>query len=233
MANRRHPAPVRSGSPTRSRNQPLPEQATRRGLPVRLLLLGGGVLAGVLFVGAAFLSDGTAPANYACGEVLPAPSGSVGAEGITTESLGADHVAVGTRITYGFCPPTSGDHFAAQGRGPIRPGFYGPDSAAEPGGWVHNLEHGYGVVLYRGDANVPQETLAALRQFAGSAPQTQGALACGYATKTVVARFDEMSTPFAVLAWDRLLPLPAWDEAAARAFLERSMEVTAPEPAAC
>lgn len=79
----------------------------------------------------------------------------------------------------------SGDHYAAQGAGPIRPGFYGPDSAAAPGGWVHNLEHGYVVVLYRGSDGVPEDTLAALRRFADAAPQTESAAACGYSSKIV------------------------------------------------
>lgn len=204
----------------------------RRSFPVRLVLVAVAALAGVLFVGATFMSSATAT-NYTCDEVLPAPTQSVGPEGIATESQGSRHVAAGTKIRYRFCPPTSGDHYAAQGAGPIRPGFYGPDSAAAPGGWVHNLEHGYVVVLYRGSDGLPEDTLAALRRFADTAPQTESAAACGYRSKIVVARFDDMSTPLAVLAWDRLLPLHTWDESAARAFAQRWMDASAPEPRAC
>lgn len=234
MAKRRRQTPALSSAarptPSGPRRSAAPPPA--RGFPMRLVLIGIAVLAGVMFVGAGFLSSATA-ADYSCGEVLPAPADSVGPEGITTEAQDSGHVAAGTTIRYGLCPPTSGDHYAAQGAGPIRPGFYGPDSAAAPGGWVHNLEHGYVVVLYRADEGVPEDTLAALRRFAETAPETESAAACGYRSKVVVARFDDMSTPFAALAWDRLLPLDTWDDAAARAFAERSIDATAPEPAAC
>ena len=39
-----------------------------------------------------------------------------------------------------------------------------------------------------------------------------------------VARFDDMTAPFAVLAWDHLRQLPAWDEQAALTFARRWME---------
>ncbi len=96
---------------------------------------------------------------------------------------------------------------------------------------MHNLEHGFAVVLYRGEPDAP--TLASLRDLAKNPPATASAAACGYAGKLLVARFDDMSTPFSVLAWDRLMPLETWDAAAARSFAERSIDATAPEPRAC
>ena len=195
-----------------------------------MLLIGVGVVATILFVAGVFATSLSAT-SYTCGEVS-----SIGAEAITPEGLSmvsqaSGHVAPGSKIKYTACPPTSGPHYAATGDGPLRPGFYGPDARAEPGGWVHNLEHGFAVVLYRGEPDAP--ALASLRDLAKNPPATASAAACGYAGKLVVARFDDMSTPFSVLAWDRLMPLETWDATAARSFAERSIDATAPEPRAC
>lgn len=186
------------------------------------------------FVGLAFLSTATAEA-YSCGEQLQPPAADPGAEGTATKNQGANHVAPGTRIRYASCPPMSGSHYNARGAGPLQPGFYGPDSDAGPGGWVHNLEHGYVVALYRcEDGRCPSESdLQALRSFAASGPPTQSAAACGYRSKLVVARFDEMATSYAMVAWDRALLLETFDASRARAFAERWIEASAPEPNAC
>lgn len=234
MAKRRRasrPDPVPPAARPR-RRVPEPE---RRGLPSLRGVLVGLAVVGVLgFVGLAFMSGATARA-FSCDEILTAPPDVSTADGFTTESLGQAHVAVGTKIRYRFCPPTSGGHYNAAGAGPLRPGFYGPDDDAGPGGWVHNLEHGYVVALYRcADRSCPSDAeLAALRSFAANGPPTQSAAACGYRSKVIVARFDDMSTPYALLAWDRALLLDAFDEAAARDFASRSIEATAPEPNAC
>jgi Protein of unknown function (DUF3105) len=192
------------------------------------------VVAAVLLVGVAFASSLSAK-SYACTRVYRAPSGNVGPEGITMPLQGSQHVGAGSTIRYDSCPPTSGDHYNAKGLGPIRPGFYEPDAAVVPGGWVHNLEHGYIVVLYRGDQGSGPDaaTFTAMRSFSGTAPTTDAAAGCGYTSKVVVARFDDMATPFAVLAWNRFLPLKAWDEAAVRSFAQQWMEVTAPEAKSC
>ena len=185
-------------------------------------------------VGLAFISTATAR-DYSCTELLTAPPGASATDGFATQSLGRAHVAVGTKISYRFCPPTSGSHYNAAGAGPLRPTFYGPDSEAGPGGWVHNLEHGYVVALYRcADGACPSDAdLAALRSFASNGPPTQSAAACGYRSKVIVARFDELSTPYAILAWDRALLLASFDPSIARGIASRFIEATGPEPNAC
>ncbi|MEW5992249.1 MAG: DUF3105 domain-containing protein [Chloroflexota bacterium] len=216
------------------RTTPQPAREPWRLPSLRFLVGAAAIVAVVAFVGLAFLSSSTAAA-YNCEELLGAPAGASEGEAFSTESLGSQHVTVGTRIRYGFCPPTSGSHYSAAGAGPLRPGFYGPGDAAGPGGWVHNLEHGYVVALYRcADGNCPPEPeLEALRTFAANGPPTQAAAACGYRSKVLVARFDDLSTPFALVAWDRALLLDAFDPSIARDFAGRSLEATAPEPNAC
>jgi hypothetical protein len=70
--------------------------------------------------------------------------------GFSTGLLGRNHVRDPNQpISYAFCPPTSGDHIFVQNRGPIRAAVYPANEEQIPGGWVHNLEHGYVVALYR------------------------------------------------------------------------------------
>lgn len=198
-------------------------------------ILGGALVVAVvalLFIG---FDGGPSAREYSCDELLGSPADASAADGFATRSLGDGHVAPGTRISYGFCPPTSGQHYSAAGRGPLRPGFYDADDAAGPGGWVHNLEHGYVVALYRcPDGACPSaDDLASLRTFVASGPPTQSAAACGYRSKVLAARFDEMSTPFALLAWDRALLLDGFDVTVALDFASRWIEATGPEPNAC
>lgn len=205
----------------------------RRRPSARVLLAGLAVVGAVAFLAVVFIGSATAR-DYSCAELLQRPADQ-GADGFAAETLGQQHVAPGSDIKYGFCPPTSGSHYNARGVGPIAPRFYGPDSDTGPGGWVHNLEHGYVVALYRcGDQGCPSETdLEALRQFVADGPPTQSAAACGYRSKVLAARFDDMATPFAVLAWDRVLLLDTFEPAAARQFATNWIERNGPEPNAC
>lgn len=58
--------------------------------------------------------------------------------------------------------------------------------------------------------------------------------ACGVPNKVIAVRFDDISTPFAVLAWDRALLLPSWDPAAALAFANQWQgSAAAPERSSC
>ena len=186
--------------------------------------------------------DGTAsPAASAEASPSPdaSPSGSPGASpdpsaspstsaaptqrlGFPAADLGGEHVATGSTIEYGYCPPTSGDHYNAAGQGPIRREFYGPGSERAPGGWVHNLEHGYIVVAYRGgEGEGPtEEELAQMRTFFEDAPESTNPSPCP-PNKVLVVRFDEMDTRFAVLAWDRALLMDTFDPGQALTFYEQ------------
>ena len=73
----------------------------------------------------------------------PAPAVTAPAPGFVQADMGHIHVALGSQVTYANCPPASGKHYQSPG-GPIRGGLYGPNDAAIPQGWVHNLEHEIG-----------------------------------------------------------------------------------------
>ncbi len=118
----------------------------------------------------------------------------------------------------------------------MRQGFYEPEAATRPGGWVHNLEHGYIVVAYRGGADgVTAADLAELRDFVASAPPSTFAGSCpSIPNKAVAVRFDQMTTKFAILAWDRALLTDAWDADEAIVFYEQWVDSPqAPERGAC
>lgn len=217
-------------SPRRAGRRP-PTAPARRFSP-RLLLIGGGVAVAVLLVAFVFLGAATQRA-YACDSRL-SPTG--GPDGQTTGDLGNRHVAVGTALKYAYCPPASGNHFNERGKGPIPARFYPPASEASPGGWIHNLEHGYVVVLYScgkdGSACPSEAELAALRDFEANAPATAGAQACGIPSKVLTARFDSMDARFALLAWNRVVLSDTFDPGAARSFAGRWID-QAPEAGAC
>jgi hypothetical protein len=82
-----------------------------------------------------------------------------GSTGLKTfPEAGRNHIAANEQPdNWNSNPPTSGDHLAA----PLPPGVY--DNDQDMRALVHNLEHGYVVILYK---NLPQDQLGQLREFA-------------------------------------------------------------------
>ena len=198
-------------------------------------------MAGVVMVGFVFFQSANATA-YACGSLLsPAPNQATDPSkpGFSTQFQGNQHVPVGTTISFGFCPPTSGNHYNSPPRGPIPAALYGVGTEEPPGGWVHNLEHGYVVMVYRCPSGVVDKgdcvtsgDMALMQQWINDAPVDP---ACR-GIKAIVVRFDSMTTRFGVLAWNRALLL---DDLApnnltlASNFRDAFTNTTAPEPNNC
>ena len=64
-------------------------------------------------------------------------------------------------------PPLQLDRYRARSR----PRLYGPEDRVNPQGWIHNLEHGGLVVLYRGDSEgATEDGQAQLRAFFDALP---------------------------------------------------------------
>ena len=81
-----------------------------------------------------------------------------------------------------------------------------------PSNWVHNLEHGAVVILYRNDS--PGATAAgqqAFRDYISSFPASPICHLPVGALSPVIARFDDMPHPYAALVWDRVFYLDTWD----------------------
>jgi hypothetical protein len=197
----------------------------------RTILLGAALLAVVAVVGAGVFAAATEKA-YACSNVWqpsPTPSPREGASpqpGYVQPDMGRGHVSADTRITYTYCPPASGKHYAGQ-TAPITSRVYGPDDAIVPAHWVHNLEHGALVVLYKG-AEVDDSALRNLFDAMPASPVC-GFEPGGQSPGPVIARFDEMAWPFAAIVWGRVLPLQALDRQAILDFYAAWGEKTNPE----
>ncbi|MET0344158.1 MAG: DUF3105 domain-containing protein [Polyangiales bacterium] len=102
---------------------------------------------------------------------------------------GAMHVSRfrDSELVYEDVPPTGGTHSECWADFTIY------EEELEDARWVHNLEHGGIVLLYRCDGGCPNE-LASLRSFAKSHP------------RTILTPYAALPTRFAAVAWEyRLL----------------------------
>jgi hypothetical protein len=89
---------------------------------------------------------------------LQAGRTAAGSKGVQTfPEAGRDHIGPGEQPdNWNSTPPTSGDHLAS----PLPPGVY--NSEQDMRAMVHNLEHGYVVIVYKG---IGDDQVAQLRQF--------------------------------------------------------------------
>ena len=224
-ARRTRPTPASALRAPRSPRSPLERY---RGAIIGL------VVAAVVLAGGAFVFLGATAPSYACATVLAptaAPSPAANATprlGQVTRDLGRAHAETGARVTYEYCPPTSGSHYNAARLGPIATRFYGADDRTEPQGWVHNLEHGQMSVLYRCPEGCGETAQAALRTLQQQLPASP---LCAFpaSASVVVTRFDDMPTPYAAVVWGRVLFLDSLDDAAIATFSQQSAD-RGPEP---
>lgn len=166
-----------------------------------------------------FLTPPPAAASESGASPRPGPAQTPLA-GFQTGDMGRDHKVLGGTIEYTYCPPAGGGHYnQGGGRGPLARRFFGPTDRVIPPEWVHNLEHGDVVVLYRDDPG--PVILDQLRSIMDDAQVSDWSLAnCGPVNKVLVARFDDMDpgVAFAAVAWDRVLLLKEFDRAQLLAF---------------
>jgi len=245
----RRPSPA-SRAVRRSR-RPAPRRATFLERYRNLLLWIGGiaVFAGLVFVG--FIAPGLTPA-YACVNMFdptpapsfvaptaapvasgatPSPQVTAPAPGYVEPDMGRNHIIPpGAKITYTWCPPASGNHYSAAGQGPIPAGFYDKDSKQVPGGWVHNLEHGYEVLLYKCPGpGCTDEGQAQLQALISTWPDTPVCHTPPGQFNPIIARFDDMAYPFAAIVWDMVLPMQTLDQDQMFAFYNAHAEQFNPE----
>ena len=216
----------------------------------RLLWIGGALVL-VLLVGMGYL-NATRPA-YACAEtftpsptpewvppsVAPVASGATAAPaltppppGLVQPDSGKGHAVTGTTVRYALCPPASGKHYNGAGVGPIAPQVYGPEDQADPPSWVHNLEHGGIVLLYKcpGDACTEAGQKALSDLFARWPATPVCKIPAGQNVAPVIARFDDMPSAYTAIVWDVVLPMEAIDETMLFDFWAGHGERFNPEP---
>jgi hypothetical protein len=117
------------------------------------------------------------------------------------------HVAEGTAVTYRNNPPASGPHYPTWAR------YQEHGSAVARGHWVHNLEHGAIVLLYRPDA--PAATVAALRAAYQAIPADP---ACGH-RRSLLTPDPDLPRPAAAVAADWVLLMDTVDAGAVQALV--------------
>jgi hypothetical protein len=194
-------------------------------------------IAGVVLLSVFVFFSASQPA-YACSSIwapAPTPSPAAGATpalGFVQPQMGGNHVAVGDKVTYTYCAPASGQHYNKPGTaGPIPARVYGPSDNVIPQGWIHNLEHGALVVLYQGSsAGATADGQLQLKAFYDTFPPSP---VCGLPKGQigpVIARFDQMASPFQAIVWGRVLFLDAFDQDKILAFWNQWGERTNPEP---
>ncbi|MDP9483248.1 MAG: DUF3105 domain-containing protein, partial [Chloroflexota bacterium] len=173
------------------------------------------VLVGAVVVGLVVVQ--ATQAAYTCSiEWEPTPTGAPAAGatprlGYTQDDMGASH-AVQRPQRFTLCPPASGNHLNATGQGPIVPRLFRPDDTVGPMNWIHNLEHGAVVILYRGDGpGATADGQQLFWNFIDTFPPSPICQLPGGRLSPVIARFDQMEWPFAALVWHRVLPLETWD----------------------
>ena len=160
----------------------------------------------------------------------PAPAATAPAPGYVQPDMGHNHVAVGTVVRYQWCPPASGRHYFSTGQGPIKGGFYAQGERTIPEGWVHNLEHGGIVLLYKcpGDGCTSAGE-AALQSLLARWPDSPICKTPPGTVTPVITRFDDMPYAYAAVVWDWVLPLQTLDEQAIFEFYAAYAERFNPE----
>jgi hypothetical protein len=118
------------------------------------------------------------------------------------------HVSQGQTVTYRNRPPSSGDHYD-------QPAGYGFFQREIPtGNWVHDLEHGGIVVLYRPDL-CDQSCQSQLQDTYNNAPSSQ--LFPG-TKKMLVVPYTDMDHAIASVAWGWVDEIDAFDKDRILAF---------------
>ena len=110
---------------------------------------------------------------------------------VTTET--ATHVDEGAPLSYSHRPPSSGMHY---GTVPQPQDYRMWDTPLTPGRWVHMLEHGAVVVLYRPDL-CDSGCVQQLGQFYDSAPRSN----LVGVRHLAITPYEDMDHAVAVVAW--------------------------------
>jgi len=223
---RRQPPAARAGRRERVRRYHEPTFLEK----YRAVLIGIAAVAVLaVVVGVVFISA-TQPV-YACGSEFnpsPTPTVSPGASGVrlgfAEDDMGNSH-SVSRPQKYLFCPPASGNHINQAGKGPIQPRVYKPGDDVGPPNWIHNLEHGGLVVLYQSNSpGSSADGLKAFQDFFNTFPTSPICQVPPGQIGPVIAPFDSMTHPYAVLVWDRVLFMDTWDPALAIRFFNEEDE---------
>ena len=131
--------------------------------------------------------------------------------GTSLPEEGRTHVPDGSKLTFRHYPPASGNHYPT----PAAAGFY--TTPVAEGNWVHSLEHGYIVILYK--PSVDAATIQELRDLMTSFPKEKY-----NEVKLVVTPYDHMDNPITAVMWDRELALDQFDRDQLLSFYQADVD---------
>jgi hypothetical protein len=138
--------------------------------------------------------------------------GTCGAVDIIADQDPGIHVPQDTEIVWSTNPPTSGEHF------PVWASWDRSYTDLERGFWVHNLEHGAIVLVYRCDAGCPDE-IAQLEDAVRAMPDDPDCVAPNRSRSLVASDpllpSDRM---FAAVAWGAMYTASCVDPVAIAKF---------------
>ncbi|MBV9172593.1 MAG: DUF3105 domain-containing protein [Chloroflexi bacterium] len=126
------------------------------------------------------------------------------------------HVPQGSEVDYRNRPPSSGDHYD----NPAGYAFYPPNRQVPTGNWVHNLEHGATVVLYRPDLcdSTCQGQLQDVFNSASASSYFPGI------KKIVITPYTDMDHAIATVAWGWLDEMDQVDKDRILAFYKAHLD---------
>ncbi len=125
---------------------------------------------------------------------------------IRLDDEGRGHLDIGAATTYQNNPPASGPHFPST----AAYGVY--RDVIEPGFWIHNLEHGAIVLLYRCDADC-DDVVQPIETIYEELPD--GAFG---EVKLVATPYEGLVPKYMLVAWRWQEPLEDFDPERVRAF---------------
>lgn len=170
-----------------------------------------------LISGAAFLiacSPTAPPVVLSPGSIPASPAAtSPPAEEINLPDEGNAHLAEGTRAEYQNNPPASGPHYGVV----LEYGLYeGEDIPPEY--WIHNLEHGAIVILYKCAQPCP-DLVQSLGDMLDLFP-----LSKWNNRKIVIVPYSQMDAPLMAVAWNVQMPLDQFEPQALIDFYTRHVD---------
>jgi hypothetical protein len=125
------------------------------------------------------------------------------------------HVSEGRDLPQRNRPPSSGIHYGSSSRYTVSA------TPIPPGNWIHNLEHGGVVILYRCDDQQACGEAASRVRTEVSDVARDGAFG---QVKILGSPYQEIETPFTAVAWGRTLPLEEFDAEQLLAFYDRYVD---------
>jgi hypothetical protein len=139
--------------------------------------------------------------------VMRATQADASLPGTPVADEGRNHIPDTQQAQYAHYPPASGPHYDA----PADWGTY--DQPLPEGRWVHNLEHGGIVILYKCPSGCP-DLVKQLKDFYSTAPQSKA----WNEVKLVVTPYAHMDHQLAIVAWDWIDEMDVFDRDRLRKF---------------